>query len=219
MKAVLVCVLLVLVFSCFAASDEAAHKAHVHEDKLADAEHFVDGEHNPEHDHEAFLGEEKEDFDHLSPEEAKKRLRSLIKKVDTDKDEAITTEELTEWVKKVFHERSLVGVDKDVEDKDSNKNGRVEWDEYVKGTYGETGEDDEEVKELLERDRRRFDAADKDKDGALDKKEFGIFLHPESSPEMGDIHVTETIEGGEFFHLLFFPLKLNSTGAKITNLK
>lgn len=217
MKAVFVCVLLVFVFSCFAAADEAAHKAHVHEDKLADAEHYVDGEHNPDHDHEAFLGGEKDEFDHLSPDEAKKRLRNLIKKVDSDKDEAITTEELTDWVKKVFHERSLVGVDKDVEEKDTDKNGKVDWNEYVKGTYGDTGDDDEEVKELLQRDRRRFDAADKDKDGALDKREFGTFLHPESSPEMGDIHVTETIEGellfSQIFPFFFLP-KLELTGAK-----
>jgi hypothetical protein len=194
MKAVIICVLLVSILSCLHAQDDEAHRAKVHEDKLADAEHYVEGEHNPDHDHEAFLGGDKDEFDHLSPEEAKKRLRILIKKVDVDKDEAITTEELTEWVKTVFHERSLQGVDKDVEEKDADKNGKVEWDEYAKGTYGE-GEEDDEVKELLKRDRRRFDVADKDKDGALNRAEYGTFLHPESSPEMGDIHIMETIEG------------------------
>ena len=46
-----------------------------------------------------------------------------------------------------------------------------------------------------ETDKRRFDTADKDKDGALSKDEFVHFMHPESSPEMGDVHVLETIEG------------------------
>lgn len=192
MRAFTVCILLLVLSTSYA---EESHRPKVHEDNLADAEHFVEGEHNPEHDHEAFLGDEKEEFDNLSPEEAKKRLRVLLKKVDSDKDGAITTEELTEWVKKTFKDRTLHGVEKDMEDKDSDKDGVVSWDEYVKGTYGETSDDDEEVKELLLRDKRRFDAADSSKDGSLSKEEFATFLHPESSAEMGDIHITETIEG------------------------
>ena len=33
-------------------------------------------------------------------------------------------------------------------------------------------------KAAQERDKRRFDAADMNKDGQLDKKEYGVFLHP-----------------------------------------
>ena len=43
--------------------------------KLSDEEHFVEGEeHNPDYDHEAFLGDEAKEFDELSPEESKERL-------------------------------------------------------------------------------------------------------------------------------------------------
>lgn len=197
MRAGILCVFMLVLSTSYA---EESHRPKAHEDKLADAEHYVEGEHNPDHDHEAFLGDEKEEFDNLAPEEARKRLRVLLKKVDSDNDGAITTEELTEWVKKVFKERSLHGVEKDMEDKDTDHNGMMSWDEYVKGTYGETAEDDEEVKELLQRDKRRFDTADSNKDGSLNKQEFGTFLHPESSPEMGDIHITETIEGKGFVY-------------------
>lgn len=196
MRVVISCITL-LILSTYA---EESHRPKTHEDKLTDTEHYVEGEHNPEHDHEAFLGDEKEAFDNLAPEEAKKRLRLLLKKVDTDNDNAITTDELTEWVKKVFKERSLHGVEKDIEDKDTDHNGLVSWTEYTKGTYGDTDEEDDEVKELLQRDRRRFDAADVNKDGSLNKEEFGTFLHPESSPEMGDIHIAETIEGNKVYH-------------------
>ena len=43
--------------------------------KLSDEEHFVEGtEHNPDYDHEAFLGEDAKEFDELTPEESKERL-------------------------------------------------------------------------------------------------------------------------------------------------
>lgn len=43
---------------------------------LSDEEHYDGGnEHNPEYDHEAFLGKETaQEFDKLSPEESKRRL-------------------------------------------------------------------------------------------------------------------------------------------------
>lgn len=47
----------------------------VHDGKLSKEEHFsATGEHNPEYDHDAFLGSEKKEFDHLKPEVAKERL-------------------------------------------------------------------------------------------------------------------------------------------------
>ena len=43
--------------------------------KLSGEEHFGDDdEHNPDYDHEAFLGDEAKEFDDLSPEESKERL-------------------------------------------------------------------------------------------------------------------------------------------------
>lgn len=46
------------------------------QEKLSDEEHFINEEHNPDYDHEAFLGEdEARTFDQLTPEESKDRLR------------------------------------------------------------------------------------------------------------------------------------------------
>lgn len=42
--------------------------------ELSDKEHFESEQHNPEYDHEAFLGEEAKTFDQLPPEESKRRL-------------------------------------------------------------------------------------------------------------------------------------------------
>lgn len=42
---------------------------------LSDSEHFQNQHHNPQYDHEAFLGEEQAKvFEHLSPEESQRRL-------------------------------------------------------------------------------------------------------------------------------------------------
>lgn len=41
---------------------------------LHDKKHYENGAHNPEYDHEAFLGEEAKTFDQLTPEESKRRL-------------------------------------------------------------------------------------------------------------------------------------------------
>lgn len=42
--------------------------------ELSDKEHFENEHHNPQYDHEAFLGEEAKTFDQLPPEESKRRL-------------------------------------------------------------------------------------------------------------------------------------------------
>lgn len=84
-------------------------------------------------------------------------------------------------------------------------NETLAWEEYKKAVYGFM--DDIDPKELemddgqgfsyrkmLNRDRRRWAVADKDDDQHLTKAEFMDFLHPEQSPYMRDIVVTETIE-------------------------
>nr|CAD7417007.1 unnamed protein product [Timema poppensis] len=71
-----------------------------------DHNHIVDGAHYSEFDHEAILGsvKEAEEFDHLEPEEAKRRLSILVKKMDLDKDGGITRNELHAWILRSFSE-------------------------------------------------------------------------------------------------------------------
>lgn len=70
-----------------------------------DHSHFSDsGEHHNEFDHEAILGSHKEaeEYDHLPPDEAKRRLRILLKKMDLDEDEQIDKKELKAWILRSF---------------------------------------------------------------------------------------------------------------------
>ncbi|KAL1483411.1 hypothetical protein MTO96_033218 [Rhipicephalus appendiculatus] len=48
--------------------------------------------------------------------------------------------------------------------------------------------------DMVRRDKRRWDRADKNGDGDLDKEEFGNFLHPEESEDMKSVVVEETME-------------------------
>ena len=47
---------------------------------------------------------------------------------------------------------------------------------------------------MEERDHRRWNLADLDNDGELNREEFKAFLHPEDQDHMRDIVVTETLE-------------------------
>lgn len=188
----------IFITSCICAATTGRDRPKPHEEKLSEKDHSIGGEHNEEYDHEAFLGDMKDEYDELSPEEAKKRLKGLVKQVDSDNNGFVTEEELTNWIKEVFNKRLEEGVEEDVNTKDENKDGKITWDEYKKITYGSEeldGEADEETKKMLFVDKRRFDTADKDKDGGLTKMEYVRFMHPESSTDMEDIHVLETIEG------------------------
>ena len=59
---------------CFLAVSTAPEKNSAKSGELSDKEHYKDGKHNEEYDHEAFLGKEKKSFDQLTPEESKERL-------------------------------------------------------------------------------------------------------------------------------------------------
>lgn len=70
-----------------------------------DHSHFAEtGEHINEFDHEAIIGSHKEaeEYDHLPPEEAKRRLEILLKKMDLNNDRNIDRNELKAWIIRSF---------------------------------------------------------------------------------------------------------------------
>ncbi|CAO2632790.1 Rcn3 [Lemmus lemmus] len=85
---------------------------------------------------------------------------------------------------------------------DTDRDGRVGWEELRNATYGhyEPGEefhdveDAETYKKMLARDERRFRVADQDGDSMATREELTAFLHPEEFPHMRDIVVAETLE-------------------------
>ncbi|CAG5134394.1 unnamed protein product, partial [Candidula unifasciata] len=175
-------------------------KQRVHEKSLSNEEHEVRGEHNNDYDHDAFLGhEDAETFDQLSPEESKKRLASIVDKIDKNKDGEITEQELKERIQYVQHRYIVTDTDRMWRDHDPDSDNTLSWESYQKRTFGYNDEPVEgsptfEYATMIKRDRRRWLNADKNQDGVLNKEEFTDFLHPEEAEHMRSIVVDETLE-------------------------
>lgn len=172
---------------------------------LSEEEHYSPGteEHNPDFDHEAFLGKETADeMQQLEPEEQKRRLRLIFAKIDTDKNGFVDHDELKQWVVKVSQQHIQNSAESQIPDFDLNKDGKISLAEYHNVTLGEVADETAEYdphrkltyKEMKARDKSRFDAADLNKDSLLDKDEFAVFLHPEDSPHMREVVVNEALQ-------------------------
>lgn len=79
---------------------------------------------------------EAEEFDQLPPEEAKKRLRILLKHMDLNGDEKISRQELKAWIHRSFRMLSEEEAAERLEDVDTDNDGMVSWEEYYADTYG-----------------------------------------------------------------------------------
>lgn len=165
--------------------------------------HYDDaGEHIDQFDHEAILGsaKEAEEFDHLPPEEAKRRLGILLKKMDLTGDGFIDRNELKAWIIRSFRMLSEEEAMEKLEDADEDHDGRISWSEYLSDTYGVDSDDDESLQfheenlHLIGEDKEMWDAADKNQDGILDVKEFQVFSNPEEYPEMIPLILNQTLK-------------------------
>ncbi|GIY49305.1 calumenin [Caerostris darwini] len=133
-----------------------------------------------------------EEYEHLPPEEAKKRLFSLALKMDANGDKYVDKKELIDWVLKSFKSLTEEEAMDEMEDEDENDDGKVTWEEHVSETYGMYGDDlvvnqTPEDMEMLENDRELFKAADVNGNGVLEKSEYSGFSHPEELEHMHQV--------------------------------
>ncbi|RZC40105.1 reticulocalbin-2 [Asbolus verrucosus] len=184
-----------------------SHSTDVHKERESDGaysprdhSHFSDGgEHHSEFDHEAILGSHKEaeEYDHLTPEEAKRRLKILLKKMDLNGDEMIDKKELKAWILRSFRMLSEEEASERLEDADENNDGVVTWNEYLLDAYGLDDEENlsvgDENDHLIKDDKEMWKAADVNNDGVLDPKEWVAFSHPEEHPAMLPIILEQTL--------------------------
>ncbi|ODM97252.1 Calumenin [Orchesella cincta] len=167
---------------------------------LSDQEHFMDGEHNPKYDHEAFLGEDAKQFDDLTPEESRRRLGLIFDKIDKTKDGFVDKDELRKWIE--WTQKRYFIQDAQQQWRVQNPQGKTKiyWTEYKKSNYDfldtepEGSSEKQVYVKMQERDRRRWKMADADSDDALTETEFLNFIHPEDASHMQDVVVMETIE-------------------------
>jgi len=180
---------------------------------LNEESHFdPNGEHNDEYDHEAFLGDEAEEFQHLTPEESKEKLGKIIYKIDMNNDTFVDVNELTVWIKDTANRSATRRTEEFWKQSNPDNRDELSWDEYRSIQYGfltdghitdkdgrwieEDDVDEETLKQykgLEVRDRRRWTVADRNKNLQLSKDEFLGFIHPEHAEHMNGIMMSETM--------------------------
>ncbi|EDO31185.1 predicted protein [Nematostella vectensis] len=129
--------------------------------------------------------------------ESKIKLRRILRKIDTNKDRKITEQELKDHIKTMIDARLAEEGKKLMELYDNNMDGGVTWDEYANRSGYNSGDlseptGDQEKAKLNE--KRRFAAADTDKDEKLTAVEIAMMMMPEDSPNMADVVIAEYLD-------------------------
>uniref|UniRef100_A0A8D0HEX1 Reticulocalbin-2 n=1 Tax=Sphenodon punctatus TaxID=8508 RepID=A0A8D0HEX1_SPHPU len=169
-------------------------------------QHYVNGEHHPEYDREALLGgeEEAEEYAKLSPEEQQKRLKAIIKKIDLDLNGLLTNEELSAWIQQSFKHYVLQDAKQQFGEYDKDGDGLISWEEYNIQMYGRVidfeentvleDHEEESFRQLHLKDKKRFEAANRDEIPGLNLNEFVAFEHPEEAEYMKEFVIGEALE-------------------------
>uniref|UniRef100_UPI0037E93179 reticulocalbin-2 n=1 Tax=Semicossyphus pulcher TaxID=241346 RepID=UPI0037E93179 len=178
---------------------QSSHKHH-HED------HYVGQQHNPEHDMNILLGDEDtEEIKKLSPAEQRRKMMEIVKRIDTNADKLLSEEEITLWIQHVYRKYALDDAKERFPEFDTNKDGVVTWEEYNAVAHELISFDDDAILEDPEqeslrllhlKERRRFDFADADNTSGLDVAEFLAFTHPSEVDHMADFAIEDVL--GEY---------------------
>merc|ERR1711979_119974 len=180
-KLLKVAILAVLV--CFAYADKKDEKkpevkAHAAVEDLES--HFDSDHHDSSFDHAAIIGSVKviEEFAKMNLTEAKEKLAGIVDEIDTNKDGAVTKEELEKRVTQSLRLLDSQMAEERFHEVDTDKDRKFTWAEYLEGAFGVTPEKLEKME---------FDLADKNKDGHIDAKEYAAFLFPQAEAEIGQV--------------------------------
>jgi len=185
------------------------NKHHMGGDRVLEADRILsehldnDNQGDYDYDHEAFLGKDiAQEYDQLPPEESKARLGKIIDRIDSNGDTFVTLDEMSHWINFTQQRYISEDVDRQWDQYIVDNKTTLTWEEYRKHftafledapSEGHEDEDTKTYQKLEDRDRRRWQAADENNDGNLDKLEFKHFLHPEESHHMRDVVINETI--------------------------
>ncbi|CAI5454079.1 unnamed protein product [Caenorhabditis angaria] len=186
-------VIIALVGVCLASHHSA--------DPSKDSEHIKGKEHDAKYDHDQFLGKDTAaEFDELTPEKSKEKLAKLVPKMDSNTDGFVEENELKDHIN--FMQKRYVNndVERTWKNYKAEKivDGKIKWADYREMVYGSADGAGQEIspeyKKMIARDEKRWAVADYDSNGALDRTEYGCFMHPEDCDHMRDIVVAETVD-------------------------
>jgi len=151
-----------------------------------------------------------EDYDDVDGTDADHKVRDILKRMDKNRNDKISHEELLIWVFKAFHSVDVVDMaEEDFEDLDQNEDKKVSWGEYLKFEFGDlkTGEDADEdgtIEDIetysfnkeANRIKSRFYLAsnpafftfqkDVKNDTFLDLEQYKVFLDPFKTKKFSD---------------------------------
>ncbi|XP_078368284.1 calumenin-B-like [Oculina patagonica] len=171
------------------------------EKELSSKEHYKNEQHDVQYDHEAFLGQQTaQEWEQLPSDEVKEKLRALFPKIDIDKDNKVSNTELYEWIEQHMRKHVLRGADMKLRDIDTDKDGKVSWEEYKESEFPPSTEEGlnevtlAELREIESRDKKRFEFSDTDNDNLLSREELTLFLHPEESKRMTSYLIEENMD-------------------------
>nr|XP_020487010.1 reticulocalbin-2 [Labrus bergylta]XP_020487011.1 reticulocalbin-2 [Labrus bergylta]XP_020487012.1 reticulocalbin-2 [Labrus bergylta] len=170
-------------------------------------DHYTGEQHNPEHDLNILLGDEDtEEIKQLSPAEQRKKMMEIVKRIDTNADSLLSEEEITLWIQHVYRTYALDDAKERFPEFDTNKDGVVTWEEYNTVAHNQliSFDDDavledpeqESLRHLHLKERRRFDFADADNTAGLNVTEFLAFTHPSEVDHMADFAIEDVL--GEY---------------------
>lgn len=166
-------------------------------------DHYIGQQHNPEHDMSVLFGDEDTDeIKKLSPAEQKKKITEILKKIDTNADNLLSAEELTLWIQRVYRKYALDDAKERFPDFDIDEDGIITWEEYNQVahnqlSFDETAEledpEQESLRYLHRKERKRFSFADQDGTSGLNVTEFLAFMHPSEVDHMADFAIEDVL--------------------------
>ncbi|XP_075998109.1 reticulocalbin-2 isoform X2 [Genypterus blacodes] len=176
---------------------QSAHN-HLHED------HYVDQQHNPEHDLNVLLGDENTDeIKKLSPAEQKEKMMQIVKKIDINSDNLLSEEEIILWIQHVYRKYALEDTEERFSEFDLDKDGVITWEEHNTVAHDKlisfddstiAGDPEQEsLRHLHLKEKRRFDFADVDGTLGLNVTEFLAFTHPSEVDHMADFAIEDVL--------------------------
>lgn len=178
-----------------------AHNTHKHPHE----DHYIGQQHNPEHDVKVLLGDEDtEEMKKLNPAEQRKKMMEIVKKIDTNADNLLSTEEVTLWIQHVYRKYALDDAKERFPEFDTDKDGVVTWEEYNTVAHDQLMSFDdnavledpeqESLRHLHQKERRRFDFSNADSTSGLNVKEFLAFTHPSEVDRMADFTIEDVLD-------------------------
>ncbi|KAM8860403.1 reticulocalbin-2 isoform 1-T3 [Synchiropus picturatus] len=178
-------------------SGQSSHQ-HLHDDR------YFGQQHNSDHDMNILMGEkENVELKKLTPAEQKMKMMELVQRIDRNADHLLSEEEITLWIQHVYRKYAMEDAEERFPKFDTNEDGVVTWEEYNMVVHDQLLPFDEDVlsedpeqeslRQLHLRERKRFDFADADDKPGLNVSEFLAFTHPSEVDRMADFAVEDVL--------------------------